>query len=104
LASEDVSELIGHPEPHRDHTPYAERLAEGRSIGSGLVEGACKTAIGRRLKQTGACWRIRRLKRMATLSCLHYSDQFDAYWGRRLPGSDQISLPHPQLIPHVSRA
>ncbi len=79
-ASEDASELTGYLEPHRDHTRYAERLAEGRSIGSGLVEGACKTAIGRRLKQTGARWRIRRLERMAALCCLHYSDQFDAYW------------------------
>ena len=67
-------------EPHRDHTPYRQRLAEGRSIGSGMVEGACKTAIGLRLKQTGARWRIRRLERMAALCCLHYSDLFDAYW------------------------
>jgi hypothetical protein len=66
--------------PHADHTHYHQRLAEGRSIGSGMVEGACKTAIGRRLKQTGARWRIRRLERMAALCCLHYSDQSDAYW------------------------
>jgi hypothetical protein len=35
---------------HSDHLHYAERLAEGRSIGSGQVEGACKHMIGRRLK------------------------------------------------------
>src|SRR5206468_1767200 len=66
--------------PHVGHTAYRERLAEGRSIGSGLVEGACKTAIGRRLKQTGARWRVRRLERMAALCCLSYSAQLDAYW------------------------
>jgi len=66
--------------PHVGHTPYRERLAAGRSIGSGLVEGACKTAIGRRLKQTGARWRVRRLERMAALCCLVYGDQFDDYW------------------------
>jgi hypothetical protein len=44
LASEpgDVSELIGYLGPHGAHTPYRKRLAEGRSIGSGMVEGACK--------------------------------------------------------------
>jgi hypothetical protein len=78
--SGDVSELVGYLEPHRDHTPYRERLAEGRSIGSGMVEGACKTAIGKRLKQTGARWKVRRLERMAALCCLHYGDQLDAYW------------------------
>jgi len=72
-----LAEYLG---PHVDHTPYRRRLAEGRSIGSGMVEGACKTAIGRRLKQTGARWRVRRLERMAALCCLIYSDLFDAYW------------------------
>jgi hypothetical protein len=81
LAAErvDVSELVGYLEPHRDHTPYRERLAEGRSIGSGMVEGACKTAIGRRLKQTGARWKVRRLARMA-VCCSEYSNLFEAYW------------------------
>ena len=31
-----------------------ERLLEGRAMGSGQVEGACKNMIGVRLKQTGA--------------------------------------------------
>ncbi len=76
----DVSELVGYLDPHADHTPYRGRLAEGRSIGSGMVEGACKTAIGKRLKQTGARWKVRRLERMASLCCLAYGDQFEAYW------------------------
>ena len=82
LAAEpgDVSELVAYLGPHVDHTPYRRRLAEGRSIGSGMVEGACKTAIGRRLKQTGARWRVRRLERMAALCCLLYGDQLEAYW------------------------
>lgn len=78
--SGDVAGLVGYLEPHRGHTAYRARLAEGRSIGSGLVEGACKTAIGKRLKQTGARWKVRRLERMAALCCLHYGDQLDAYW------------------------
>ena len=59
---------------------YARRLAEGRSIGSGQVEGACKHMIGRRLKQTGARWRVRRVNRMASLCSLLYSDYWDACW------------------------
>jgi hypothetical protein len=55
-------------------------LAEGRSIGSGQVEGACKHMIGRRLKQTGARWRVRRVNRMANLCALMYSDHWNAYW------------------------
>jgi hypothetical protein len=74
------AELAAYLEPHRGHTGYRERLREGRSIGSGMVEGACKTAIGKRLKQTGARWRHRRVEHMAALCCLAYGDQWDAYW------------------------
>jgi hypothetical protein len=63
---------------------YAERLREGQSIGSGMVEGACKQVIGRRLKQTGARWRVRRANRMATLCCTLHSNTWVPYWQRRL--------------------
>jgi len=53
--------------------------AEGRSIGNGQVEGACKNLIGRRLKQTGARWRVRRVNNMATLCALFYGNQWNAY-------------------------
>jgi len=69
-------------EPHVDHTAYADRLRSGRSIGSGLVEGACKQVVGRRLKQTGARWRVRRVDRMATLCAIQATEQWDAYWRR----------------------
>ena len=65
---------------HVDHLNYSQHLSEGRAIGSGQVEGACKNLIGRRLKQTGARWRIRRVNRMAGLCCLMYSNNWDSYW------------------------
>jgi hypothetical protein len=65
---------------HEDHLNYAQHLAAGRTIGSGMVEGACKNVIGRRLKQTGARWRTRRANRMAILCSTLYSDHWDQYW------------------------
>lgn len=73
-------ELTKYLEPREKHTDYLGRLKEGRSIGSGMVEGACKTAIGKRLKQTGARWRYRRVEHMAALCCLQYNERWDAYW------------------------
>jgi hypothetical protein len=75
-----VDSLIAYMEPHAGHTDYPRRLREGRSIGSGMVEGSCKTVVGLRLKQTGARWRIRRVERMASLCCVAYGDQWDIYW------------------------
>jgi hypothetical protein len=80
LAGVEWGGLRGYFEPHADHTGYAARLRRGQSIGSGLVEGACKQVIGRRLKQTGARWKVRRVERMATLCGVQAGDQWDAYW------------------------
>ena len=65
---------------HAERLCYARRLGEGRSIGSGQVEGACKSMIGRRLKQTGAKWRIRRLNAMASLCAVRYGCHWKDYW------------------------
>jgi len=67
-----------------DYLDYAQRLSLGQSIGSGLVEGACKQVIGRRMKQTGARWRVRRANRMATLCCTFHGDTWKPYWEHRL--------------------
>ena len=75
-----IDELRNYLSPHADHLHYAERLKEGRSIGSGQVEGACKNLIGRRLKANASRWRVRRVRRMAGLCSLAYSDQWAPYW------------------------
>jgi len=67
-----------------EYLGYAARWACGQSIGSGLVEGACKQVIGRRMKQTGARWRVRRANRMATLCCTLHSDTWKPYWEHHL--------------------
>jgi hypothetical protein len=79
-----VAELEQYFGRQHEHLGYAARLAGGQAIGSGLVEGACKQLIGRRLKQTGARWRVRRANRMATLCCALHSDTWEVYWHHRL--------------------
>jgi hypothetical protein len=71
--------LYKYLQSHADHLDYADRLTDGRSIGSGQIEGACKNLIGRRLKQTGARWRVRRVNRMAGLCALIYGGQWNQY-------------------------
>ena len=65
---------------HQERLNYAERLANGRVIGSGLIEGARKNLVGRRMKQTGACWRLERANRMALVCSLLYADQWKNCW------------------------
>lgn len=75
-----LGKLRNYLAPHANHLNYAERLSDGRSIGSGQVEGACKNLIGRRLKANNARWRVRRINRMAGLCSMAYGDQWGPYW------------------------
>lgn len=65
---------------HTTRLNYAQRLHAGRPIGSGMVEGAAKNLIGKRLKQTGSRWRLGNVSKMGALCCLTYSDGWSDYW------------------------
>jgi len=86
IAQEDTTKLKaletvdGYLTWHKTRLGYRERLWQGRAIGSGQVEGACKNLIGARLKQTGARWREDRVNRMGVVCSLFYTDQWDEYW------------------------
>jgi hypothetical protein len=75
-----LGELTGYFAAHTERMNYAHRLHTGRSIGSGMVEGAAKNLIGKRMKQTGARWVVANADAMATLCSLSYSDHRDLYW------------------------
>ncbi len=75
-----LGELTGYFAAHTERMNYAHRLNTGRSIGSGMVEGAAKNLIGKRMKQTGARWVVGNADAMASLCSLSYSDHWDRYW------------------------
>lgn len=74
-----VEPLVEYLSKHVGRVGYAERLAEGRSIGSGLIEGTIKT-LGLRLKARGARWVERNAERMVSLVALSNSTLWDHYW------------------------
>jgi len=75
-----LKELINYLKPNVDGLWYRQRLARGLPIGSGLIEGACKTVVGKRLKHGGARWHVPRVENVAALRCLLYSNEWDAFW------------------------
>jgi hypothetical protein len=74
-----LDELITYAAKYTKRMGYRARLAEGRSIGSGLVEGTIKT-LGLRLKARGARWVERNVENMAALVSLSNSSNWDTYW------------------------
>lgn len=74
-----TEKLLGYFAKHTNRLDYRERLASGRAIGSGAVEGQAKT-LGLRLKARGARWLKKNVRPMASLVCVRNSIQWDAYW------------------------
>ncbi|MDB5349333.1 MAG: hypothetical protein JWN86_580 [Planctomycetota bacterium] len=74
----ELEELTNYFAKHSCRLAYAGDLAEGRSIGSGPIEGWGKTP-GLRMKGR-AQWRRRNVGAMAALVCGQATDQWDSYW------------------------
>lgn len=74
-----TEKLLNYFAKHTQRLNYRERLASGRAIGSGIVEGQAKT-LGLRLKARGARWLKKNVRPMASLVCVRNSIQWEAYW------------------------
>lgn len=76
---EAVDGLLAYFAAHTSRVGYAGRLASGRSIGSGAVEGLARTT-GLRLKVPGRGWLERSVDPMAALVCAVSTTEWDALW------------------------
>jgi hypothetical protein len=65
---------------HRDRLNYALRLRRGQSIGSGLVEGSIKQLLNKRVKQTGARWKVEHVGPFVELGALAAGPEWQAFW------------------------
>jgi hypothetical protein len=77
---EPLLALAGYFAKHPHRLGYAERLACGRSIGSGLVEGSIKQLVNLRLKRTGARWCVEHVGPLVELIALADSPEWCSYW------------------------
>lgn len=59
---------------------YATALEKGLPIGSGMIEGAHRHVLQKRLKLSGAWWEKNNLKHMVVLRIVRANQQWDNYW------------------------
>jgi hypothetical protein len=71
---------IAYFERNTDKMRYAEYLARGLFIGSGVVEAGCKTVIGQRLKQSGMFWGVVGAQNVLDIRSLLENRQFGLFW------------------------
>jgi hypothetical protein len=80
LPTQPLIGLAAYFSKHPTRLDYAGRLAEGRSIGSGAVEGAIKQNVNLRLKRTGARWRVEHVGPLVELRALSHEKEWLSLW------------------------
>jgi hypothetical protein len=65
---------------HQERLNYALHLRRGQSLGSGLVEGTIKQLLNKRVKQTGARWRVEHVGPFVELGALAAGPEWQAFW------------------------
>lgn len=71
---------IGYLERNRSKMLYQTYRKAGYFIGSGVVEAACKSVVGQRLKQSGMLWSLKGAEHILTVRCAILSGWFDDFW------------------------
>ena len=77
---------------NKSRMKYNEYLANGWPIGSGIVESACKTVVGKRFKQSGMIWSKKGLKALLQFRVAYMSGRYDELWRYLLVGKRQIKV------------
>jgi len=68
---------------NRHRMAYPAFRVQGLSVGSGVVEAGCKTAIGVRCKRAGMHWTVAGVDAIVALRCCMLSGRFEDFWERR---------------------
>jgi hypothetical protein len=79
-SGDPLLDLAAYLAKHPTRLNYAARLAAGRTIGSGQVEGAIKELVNLRLKRTGARWRAEHVGPLVELIALSDTPDWPSLW------------------------
>ena len=68
---------------NKERMPYAHFKAQGPFAGPGVIEAACKTIAGRRLKQSRMEWTVDGANAIIALRCTELWGRTEDYWEQR---------------------
>ena len=80
ISGDPLIDVAAYLMKHPTRLGYASRLAAGRSIGSGQVEGAVKQLVNRRMKKTGAKWKVAHVGPLVELAALVDTPDWAGLW------------------------
>jgi len=78
-----VEKVLAYFKRNRKRMRYHTFRKQGLFIGSGVVEAACKTVVGKRAKQSGMFWTVDGAQCVLDIRCSVLDGTFDDYWHYR---------------------
>ena len=87
-----ASKQIAYLKRNRSRMQYATFRKAGYFIGSGVVEAACKSVVGQRLKQSGMFWSLEGARHLLTVRCALLSGWFQDFWNHHNAPQQTVSL------------
>ena len=92
---EQLEEVKGYFGSNLHRMEYPEYQREGWQIGSGVVESACKSVVGQRLKGPGMRWGAGGAHAVCHVRALYRSEdgQWDDFWKRRFSFLSNVHQP-----------
>ena len=77
---ESAGKCVGYVEGNRHRMNYPGFRAMGLLVGSGMVESACGTLVGERLKCNGMHWSVPGANDIMALRCCIRNERYDDFW------------------------
>jgi hypothetical protein len=78
IKKDEIDTALGYFENNAPRMRYHWFRSRGLFVGSGVVEAACKTVIGQRLKQSGMHWTVNGADAIIALRCKEASSTWEA--------------------------
>lgn len=76
----NVEKLLRYYEKRKSYMKYNEYLSKGYPIGSGVIEGACRSFVKDRMELAGMRWSEKGAESMLELRSIKVNGKWDEYW------------------------
>jgi phenylpyruvate tautomerase PptA (4-oxalocrotonate tautomerase family) len=81
-AQQELDTQLNYFRAHADKMQYADYVAAGLPIGSGVTEAGCKELIKARFCRSGMRWNRASGAKVLQLRAIRLSDQWDSFWSK----------------------
>jgi hypothetical protein len=88
---DELNQKLLYFEKHRHGMLYGTFTKKGYFIGSGVVEAACRTLIGKRLKQSGMFWSEDGAENLLAFRSAIFSRNYDDIWNRNVRQENRLA-------------